>query len=455
MDASMGTMIDTFRGTMAGGVKRRFGVGADATPSRVFETPNADIAPGTVAFVPPRFGAGVIGGAEAVMADMVAGLAARGIPVEILTTCARDHFTWANEFEPGLSTTDNGVIVRRFPTETPRSTAVRDRLGARILAGERITIQDQQQWANSSLRCSGLWHHVFDHGHRYRALIFAPYMFWTTYAVSRIHSRRSIVMPCLHDEPPAYLDIFRAMIEGAGALWFLTEPEQQLASRLYNLPHRHDVIGAPVTIPSEHNAARFRTKFGIDEPFVYYAGRREWGKGWDDLLAGFAHYKRTRANDSRSSSLKLVTTGVGEVHPPLGCEADVIDLGLLDSRDRDDAMAAASAYVQPSALESFSLTVLEAMMAGTPVLANRASDVVSWHLDRSGAGLTFGSRSELVECLAFVADRPDAARVLARTGRRYVESNYRPDVVFDRMQESLDQWFPLVERTPAGEVVAR
>ena len=421
--------------------KQVFGTGpvGDSSPAE-----DHAIAPDTIALVPPRFGSGVVGGAEAVVADMARGLAARGLPVEILTTCARDHFTWANEFAPGVSEPEVGVIVRRFPTETPGSSIDRDRIGSRILNGETVTIQDQQRWVNASLRCSGLWHHVFDHGHRYRALVFAPYMFWTTYAVSQIHGRRSIVMPCLHDEPPAYLDIFRSMVEGAGAVWFLTEPEQRLASRLYNLPPRTEVVGAPVSAPVTYDPDGFRAKFGITGPFVYYAGRREWGKGWDDLLAGFAEFTRRRRSSvvDGSSGLKLVTTGVGPVTPPLGCETDVIDLGLLSEQDRDGAMAAATAYVQPSAMESFSLTVLEAMLAGTPVLANRASDVVSWHLERSAAGLTFSDRAELVECLTFVADRPDAAQALARSGRDYVVANYDPTTVFERLERSLDRWFP-------------
>ena len=401
----------------------------------------ARIADGAVALVPPRFGDDVIGGAEAVLASVARGIAARGIPVEILTTCARDHYTWANEFPPGLTEVDGGIVVRRFPTVMPESSSERDRLGNRILAGERLTIQDQQRWVNASLRCPGLWHHVFDHGDRYRALVFAPYMFWTTYAVSGIHSRRTILMPCLHDEPPAHLDIYRSMLEGAGALWFLTEPERDLAMRLCNPPRRHEIVGAPVFVPDAYDAATFRTTFGLTDPFVYYAGRREWGKGWQDLLAGFAEF--TLNHRGGAGGLKLVTSGVGAVEPPLGCEQSVIDVGLLSDEQRDGAMAAAAAYVQPSALESFSLTVLEAMAAGTPVIANGVSDVVSHHLERSGAGVTYRGTAELVECLDFVADRPEAARALAAGGRAYVIENYGPDLVFDRMIDSLDRWFPI------------
>ncbi len=399
------------------------------------------IEPGAVALVPPRFGDGVIGGAEAVLADVARGLRARGIPVEVLTTCARDHFTWANEFAPGSSRTDDGIVVRRFSTVMADSTADRDRIGNRILAGDTITIQDQQRWINASLRCPDLWHHVFDHGHRYRALVFAPYMFWTTFAVSQIHSRRSIIMPCLHDEPPAHLDIYRSMLEGAGALWFLTGPERDLALSLCNPPRRHEVVGAPVALPSSYDPDGFRQRFGLTEPFVYYAGRREWGKGWQDLLAAFADFTFSRRGGP--GPMTLVTSGVGSVAPPLGCEQAVIDVGLLSDHDRDGAMAAASAYVQPSALESFSLTVLEAMAAGTPVVANDAGAVVRRHIERSGAGILYHGSAELVECLNFVADRPEAARALAVAGRRYVLDNYEPTLVFDTMVDTLDRWFPV------------
>jgi glycosyltransferase involved in cell wall biosynthesis len=410
---------------------------------------------GAIGFVSPRYGPGVVGGAEAVLAEAALGLASRGFDVEILTTCARDHFTWANEFPPGVTEVrprgapgagDGGpgpVIVRRFPVERDTPGTHRDRIGDRILAGERITIQDQQRWMNDSLRSSGLWDHVFDNGERYRALVFAPYMFWTTFAVSRIRPERSIIMPCLHDEPPAHLELFASMIEGAHGVWFLTDPERDLATRLYRLPPRQATIGASVEIPDGYDPDRFRSEFGIDGPYVYYGGRREWGKGWDALVDGFSRYLRGRRG---RSALRLVTSGVGAIERPVGTEAHIIDVGLLTDRQRDDAMAGAEAYLQPSAMESFSRTVLEAMLASTPVIANRASDVVSWHLDNSGAGLTYDGEAELVQCLDFVTDEPVAAAALAVDGPAYVTGRYRLEQVLDRMTATLDAWLPTGER---------
>ena len=53
---------------------------------------------GKLAFVPSRYGKDVVGGAETVFRELAHGLAAKGWDVEVLTTCARDHFSWANEY---------------------------------------------------------------------------------------------------------------------------------------------------------------------------------------------------------------------------------------------------------------------------------------------------------------------------------------------------------------------
>ena len=67
-----------------------------------------------LAFVTPRYGPGVVGGSEAVMAEAARGFVRRGYEVDILTTCARSHFSWANEFDDGTSE-DAGVVIRRVP----------------------------------------------------------------------------------------------------------------------------------------------------------------------------------------------------------------------------------------------------------------------------------------------------------------------------------------------------
>jgi len=390
---------------------------------------------GTIAFVPPRYGEGVVGGAEAVLTEVAHGLAARGWDVEVLTTCAQDHFTWANHFPAG-TTTDGAVTVTRFPIVRDTSGARRAELHARILAGERLTISEEQLWVNDSMRVPELWHHVLDHGHRYRAIVLAPYMFWTTFAVGQIHPDRTILMPCLHDEPEARLRIFQPLFAGARGVWFLSEPEAELGSHLFPLPSRTAVVGAGMALPDRYDPEGFRRRHGIEGPFVYYAGRREGAKSWPELVDAYAEMRRTRGLD-----LQLVTSGIGPVDVPDEHPYDgIVDLGFISDDERNDAMAAATAYVQPSALESFSRTVLEAFGAGTAVVANAAGAVVSWHIDRTGAGVTYENRHQLVEALAAVAEHPGAFEALARDARSYVEAHYRPDVVLDEVESLLCSW---------------
>ena len=138
--------------------------------------------------------------------------------------------------------------------------------------------------------------------------------------------------------------------------------------------------------------------------------------------------------------LRLVTFGTGAVDVPPDLRDDIIDLGHLSDTDRDDAMAAAAAYIQPSALESFSRTVMEAWLAGTPVIANGAGAVVSWHCERSGAGLTYDDDIELEQCLQFVAGAPESAATLGSSGRDYVLDNYQWPDTLDRIEASLEEF---------------
>ncbi|MGN6696191.1 MAG: glycosyltransferase, partial [Aquihabitans sp.] len=83
-------------------------------------------------------------------------------------------------------------------------------------------------------------------------------------------------------------------------------------------------------------------------------------------------------------------------------------------------------------------TVMESWLAGTPVIANAASAVVSWHCDRSGAGLTYEDATELEQCLRFVAEAPTDAAALAAPGRQYVLDHYTWPATLDRMEASLE-----------------
>ncbi len=385
-----------------------------------------------VAFVAPRYGRSVVGGSEAVMAEAARGLAARGHEVEVLTTCATNHYTWANEYPEG-ATEEDGLTVRRFRTSHTFSRLVSIELERRIAAGDKISALEEVSWLNGRLRVPGLYLHLLAHASEFDAVICSPYLFWTTIYGAAVAPERTIVMPCLHDEHYAWLRLVRATLTEVAGVWFLSEPEHELGHRIApRLSPRHGVLGAAVELPESYDPAAFRSRYALERPFVLYAGRREEGKGWFSLLRAFA-----AALLRHSLPFDLVTAGVGDPEIPDELTSRVIDLGYLENEELPDAFAAADALLQPSANESFSRTIMESWLAGTPVVANGAGAVVNWHCERSGGGLTYLDELELGECLAFIAEAPKSAAALAERGREYVLANYTWDKVIDRLEAML------------------
>jgi glycosyltransferase involved in cell wall biosynthesis len=388
---------------------------------------------GRLAFVPARFGHGMVGGAEIVLDQMARRLHDRGWEVEILTTCALDHYTWENVLPAGKAMED-GLLVRRFPAVNPPNPE-RGRLEQAIHSGATLRLQEQQRWVNAGMRCPELFHYLLDHAAEYRAIVFAPYLNWITFACSQVAPQRSVLWTCLHDEPYAYLELFEPLFSGVGGLLFQTPPEHELAHRIVQNPASHALVGCGVEVPERYDPDGFRERHGIEGRFLLYAGRREGGKGWELLLEQLA-----AATVRRGLPFKLVTMGTGEVRPPAAIADRVIDLGFLPDSERDAAFAAADAYLQPSRYEAFSRTIMEAWLAGTMVIANGGSDVVRYHCERSGAGLLYEDEFEFEECLAFLASEPDAAAALASKGRSYVLDNYQWDTVLDKVEAALSSW---------------
>ncbi len=67
-----------------------------------------------VAYVTPRYGPEIMGGAEGAARSLAEHLVADlGHEAEVFTTCAVDHLTWEDVLTPGTEVI-NGVTVHRF-----------------------------------------------------------------------------------------------------------------------------------------------------------------------------------------------------------------------------------------------------------------------------------------------------------------------------------------------------
>ena len=380
-----------------------------------------------IAFVSPRFGADIVGGAEAVVRDIALGLLERDWDVEVLTTCAVNPYTWANEL-PESTKVEEGIVVRRFQNVLATSASKEHAVHGRIYYGERPSLDDQVTWLNALFRTPGLFEAVLREKESFDAFVFAPYLFWPTTVCMPVVADRAVVMPCLHDEVYAHVEVMSHVLALPAAVWFLSGPEHELAHRLGQLSAQHSVIGSGMDVPAQYEPDDFRTEYGIDDPFVIYLGRREADKGWPWLMEVFSRTK---------TGVKLVTAGAGDADVPARLRGRVIDVGRLSVEQRNNALAAALAYVQPSLMESYSRTLMEGWLAGVPVLVRKGSAVVEWHCSRSGGGFVFATPREMSKHLECLQSDPKAKREMGQKGRAYVLENYQWPHVLDLIEADL------------------
>src|SRR5688572_18957109 len=227
-------------------------------------------------WVVPRFGESTVGGAERLVGE----LATRAIPVdwssEVATTCAVDHYTWANELEPGTRNED-GVVVHRFEVG-PRDELRYEELHAMVLSGDG-GYDEELEWLANSVWAPGLQTFLVDHVDDYDLVLFAPYFFGTTVWGAQVSPDRSALVPCLHDEPYARLTTIRRLLESVRGCVFNSEAEERLALHISRV-REAGVVGMGFDPPDGPPGSSFAEPRGIG-PYVLYAGRIEEGKRVD------------------------------------------------------------------------------------------------------------------------------------------------------------------------------
>jgi len=373
----------------------------------------------TLAFVTPWFGPTAAGGAEAECRATARALAGRGVPVEILTTCARDHASeWSDHHPEGVGEED-GLPVRRFKVR-PRDPERYLRLHWRLQLGGGLTSFEEEDFVRESINSNDLYAYLATERDRYW-YAFIPYCFGTTWEGVLAAPDRSLVIPCLHDEPFARLRWTRRVLRAARAVCFHVPAERALAEAICGgEPGRFALVGEGVDTGIRGDPERFRRKYGIHDPFLLYAGRKAREKNTPLLVEYYARYRFTHPD----TPLKLVLIGSGGVRVPERLGRDVLDLGFVPVQDKLDAYAAALALCQPSLLESFSIVMMEAWLCGAPVLVHAGCAVTREHCLASNGGLYFGEYFEFVEAVDLLLADGGLRQRLATNGRAYVLARF-------------------------------
>ncbi len=383
-----------------------------------------------LAYVVQRYGAEVVGGAEAACRELARRLAGRA-EVSVLTTCAIDTTTWANRLPAGESVED-GVRVMRFPTVSTRHPGF-ERLSRELFSRPDPPRQAQERW----IRAQGpespdLVEEIRRRSGEFDLWIFYTYLYYPTLLGLPLVASRALLHPALHDEAPARLPVVREVLRAAAALSLQTPEEWELVLRLAGWPRSVvRLVGMGVT-EGAGDEERFRSGAGIGpDPYLLCMGRVERGKGTDDLARVFAGFK-----ERHPGPLKLVLAGPVADRPP--GHPDLVITGVLAEEEKWGALEGCAALVHPSPLESFGLVLLEAWTKGKPAVVNGQCAVTAGHIRRARGGLCYRDRADFEACIELLTGDREAASRLGASGRVYAE-RFSWDRVLARYESLLER----------------
>lgn len=387
-----------------------------------------------IGFIIPWYGEKIGGGAEAELRGVVHHLADAGVSLEVLTTCVKSfQDDWNRDYhEPGL-TEEYGIAVRRFRVRQ-RDVQAFDRVNLKLMNDIALTPKEEKTFCEEMINSPDLMDYIRDHGDEYGLFFFIPYMFGPVYYGCQLHPEKSILIPCLHDERYAYMECFREAFSKVKGMIFNAEPERLLAERLYGVKGDSFVtFGLGMDATWKGDGERFRRKFGINSPFILYAGRKDAGKRVDVLIRNFITYKRRNDND-----MKLILIGGGDIDIPYN--ESIIDLGFVDIQDKYDAYAAAEMFCNPSQMESFSIVIMESWLAGRPVLVNGQCAVTKDFVQQANGGLYYESYGEFEECIRYLLSHPEIGNQMGKNGGEYVRSHFVWDVIVNKYLEYIERF---------------
>lgn len=384
-----------------------------------------------LAIVNQRYGLEVNGGSE-YYTRLVAEQLKDTYDVEILTTCALDYVTWENHYEEGL-THVNGVKVRRFSVKEQRDSKKFNQINERILKKNDGSLE--QEWVKAQgPYCPELIQYIEEKQNEYDAFIFVTYLYYLTAVGLPKVAQKSILIPTAHDEPYIYFQLYQEIFEKPRGIIFLTDEEKAFVQKKFHNDTIPSVVAAVgVDVPEEIDGNRFRKKYGIDEDYLIYVGRIDEGKDCHWMFRYFMEYKKRNPKDK----IKLVLMGKAAMEVPK--HPDIHSLGFVSEEDKYDGIAASKLLILPSEFESLSISVLEAMSLGIPVLVNGKSEVLKGHCVKSNAGLYYQNYFEFELALQYMLERQDQYQCMKNNALIYVKENYKWERIIEKISRLIER----------------
>ncbi|MEQ1896334.1 MAG: glycosyltransferase family 4 protein [Vicinamibacterales bacterium] len=383
-----------------------------------------------LALVVQRYGSGVAGGSETLCRQYAERLSAHH-DVTVLTSCASDYVTWANELPAGV-TSERGVTVRRFPVTRKRNPGRFRDLSAQVFGATRAPRELEDAWfRENGPAVPGLIDHLRAHGTDYDRILFFTFRYYPTYFGLPVVAERAILVPTAEEDPAIQLGVLESFFALPGGYLFMTPEEGTLVATSAGRPlGRSAVTGIGIEPPAPAPARSVLDPLDIPDRFLLCLGRVDKNKGAHTLAEFFVQHLAGGGEPAT-----LVFAGPPTI--PLPAHPSIRTLGFVTEEVRDALLSYAALLIVPSPFESLSIALLEAWNHRVPALVNGHCRVLDGQVARAGGGLAYRSPLEFSEALDYLLTHPDEAGLLGAHGRAYVDREYRWPVVMDRVERFL------------------
>ena len=395
-------------------------------------------------FVCPWFGI-FAGGAERAARTLAIELQRRGWKIEILTTCSSDLLgDWSeNGFDPGLEFHD-GLSIRRFEVNTGRMDRYRNAVHE-WATGRPVSETSMYDFFRCGISSQALVDYVGGIPNLI-PIVAIPYFHSLTFETIEAYPGRIDLFGCFHDEPQFKWAPVSDMLRSARRILLMAEEEKDLVINTYGRSLGRNLVESPIVgmgvelpagdlelLDSPERLNDLRKRLGIGEQFFLTVGRKDSGKGLEQLLRWYSEF----ASRGPRKAPPLVFLGPG-AKDAIPSKEHFIDLGFVSEAEKVALMEGAAATINLSTNEAFSLVLMESWLAGTPVVVSADCPVTAGHCNRSGGGLAVGDSGGFRAALSTFLD-PELQRIAGACGRDYVTSQFNWDRVTDRFARALEQ----------------
>lgn len=381
-----------------------------------------------IGVVVQRYGKEVVGGAETLARDIAERLNSSGFDLTVFTTTAKDYITWEPHYKEGESIL-KGVMVRRFDVKKTRDIESFNKYSESFFEREQKKEDEEFEWIDKQGPYTPRLLEVLEkEQENFDVFIFVTYLYYPTVKGMSLINKPVVMFPTAHDELPINLNIMAGVFECPDSFFFLTSAELNLIKKKFNPHGNMNLLRTGIDIIENIDETLFRKKFRIVAPFIMYAGRIEKGKGLEIVFEAFREIRKKGVVD-------LVLMGKKLMDIP---EEDGIKyVGFVSEEEKLSAFKASIFSIQPSPLESLSITTLESFSQRTPVLVNRECNVLMEHVNLSEGGYSYGDKDQFIKMFYKLSRDKKIRRNMGRKGFEYVKEYFSWEIVIGKLKKEI------------------